>query len=211
MANICCSKYAFYATDENKGELLRLYKNLAATMETPSEGNDAIEPGWLGSVAAKHGIDWNKISCRGSIEYLDDYDPDSYSFTLDSDTAWAPTDELWEAVVAQYKGVSFVYIAEEAGMGIFTNTDSEGIYFPERYLLEIFGNASTPESWYAGQDKPGCFEIREFFEDFEELADYCVRIMGNAFSTIEELQSYLSDIFDEVDCTFACVHEFTAA
>jgi len=211
MPNWCSNKYAFYTNDENKDELQRLHEKLSTIIETPSEVKNGFDPGWLGEVAIKHGLDWEKISCRGSIEYLDDYDPDSNFFTLDSETAWAPTNELWAAVIAQYEGVAFVYIAEEPGMGIFTNTDTEGIFFTERYLFEIYGDAAIPEGWYAGQEKPGCLEMREYFQDFEELADYCADFTGKEFSTLEELQSYFNDIFDEEDNTSVSIHEFTAA
>ena len=211
MPNWCFSKYAFFTTNENKDELLRLHTNLSAIMETPSEIENGSEPGWLGKVAIKHGLDWEKISCRGSIEHLEDYEPGSSFFTLDCDTAWTPMDELWEAVIAQYEGLSYVYIAEEPGMGIFVNTDTEGIYFPEKYLMEIYGDAPIPDGWYANQDKPGCFDIREYFKDFEELADYCAKLTGKEFGTLEELQSYISDIFDEENNTSANIHEFTKA
>ena len=211
MANICCCKYVFYTDDGNTDELTRLYKNLVTIIQPPEIKND-YEPAWLGNVATWHGIDWeNTISCRGSIELLGGYELGNDYFTLYSDTAWSPTDELWEAVVTQYEGVSFVYVAEEPGMGIFTNTDSEGIYLSEKYLIEIYGNAPIPEGWYPDQDKPECLEIREYFSDFEELADYCTEFTGQEFSSIEELQSYFSDIFNEEDDTYASIHEFTAA
>jgi hypothetical protein len=207
MANICCNKYVFYATGENKDELFRLHRNLADVMETTAK---AKEHGCLGAVADKHGIDRDKVSCRGTIEDLGDYNPGGDHFILDCDTDWNPMDELWEAVIAQYEGVSFVYKAEEPGFDIFTNTDTEGIYFPEKYLLNIWGNAPIPGGWYANQEKPGCLEIWEYFKDFEELADYCAKVMGRKFSTLEKLQNYLSELFDEEDNTIANANEFTA-
>jgi hypothetical protein len=180
-------------------------------MEKPSEVKNGFEPGWLGKVLIEHGLDWEKISCRGTIDNLDDCEPDCNFFTLDSDTAWSPTIELWEAVVAKYTGVSFVYIAEEAGSEIYINTDIEGTYFPDRFLLEIHGDAPIPEGWYPGQDKPKLFEIREHFTDFDELVYFCASLTGKEFGTLEEIQGYFSDIFDNEDNTIAGVHEFETA
>ena len=45
MPNWCNSKCVFYTAHENKGELLRLHKNLSAIMETPSEVSNGFEPG----------------------------------------------------------------------------------------------------------------------------------------------------------------------
>jgi hypothetical protein len=119
-------------------------------------------------------------------------------------------DELWEAVIAQYDGISFVYTAEECGERIYINTDTEGLYLPERYLLDIYGDASIPKDWYANQDKPLCLEIREYFSSFDGLREYCIKLTGKKFDTFEALEGYLSDIFDEEDNTFANVHEFTS-
>ena len=211
MPNWCSNHYAFYTDDENKDELLRLYNKLSDIMEIPSEIKNDFEPGWLGKVATEHGLDFEKISCRGWIEHLEDYEPESNFFTLQSETAWAPTDELWQAVVAQYEGVYFVYVAEEPGFEVFINSDSEGVYFPDKYLIEVHGDIPIPEGWYPDQDKLGCLDIREYFSDFEELADYCADFTGREFSTLEELQGYLSGIFDEEDNAFACIREFVAA
>jgi len=179
-------------------------------METPSEVINVYEPGWLGLVAIKHGLDWEKeISCRGTIEHLDDFEPGSSFFTLESDTDWTPMYELWEAVIAQYDGISFVYTAEECGERIYINTDTEGLCLSERYLLNICSDVSIPEGWYANRNKPLCLDIREYFSSFDDLRDYCIKLTGKEFDTFEELESYLSDIFEGESNTFANVHEFT--
>jgi len=211
MANPCSNRYAFYTTDENKDELLRLYNNISAVMETRSEIKNDYEPGWLGKIATCHGIDWEQIPCRGYIGHLDEYEPDSNFFTLEAETAWSPTEELWEAVIALYTGISFVYVAEESGFDIYINTDTEGLYLPDRYLLEIWGDAPIPESWYADQVKPRHLDIREYFENLDSIMDYCTKFTGKVFTTFEELQSYFFGIFDEESSVIVGVHEFTAA
>jgi len=210
MPNWCYSKYAFYTNDENKDELLRLHMNLSDIIKEPSEVKNGFEPGWLGKVAISHGLNWEEVSCRGSIDYLDDYEPGNSFFTLESETAWAPTEELWEIVIGQYKGVSFVYKAEEPAESIYTNTDIEGTYFPEKYLLELYGDTSIPEGWFAGQDKPDSLDIREYFADFDELMDYCAEFTGKEFNTFEDLQNYFTGIFDGEIGVLVGIHEFTA-
>ena len=209
MPNWCTSRCGFFCADEHKNELARLYKNLSAVLETPSEVKNGFELGWLGKVAIHHGLDWQEYSCRGTIEELGEFEPGDNFFTLDSETAWAPTVELWEAVIAQYEGVSFIYIAEEPGSDIFVNTDVEGRYFTDRYLIDIFGNGPIPESWYEGKEKPDCLEIREYFENFDDIADYCADFTGKQFGTFEELQNYFAEIFGENDGIHVGVHEFT--
>ena len=210
MPNWCANKYVFYTNDENKGELLRLYNNLAAIMQESSEVKNGFEPGWLGKVAISHGIDWDTVPCRGAIENLGDYEPDDTCFTLETETAWVPTDELWEAVTAQYIGISYAYMAEEPGSEIYMNTDIEGRYLTEKYLIELCGDALIPEGWYANRHKPKSLDIREYFSSFDSLAEFCVGFTGKTFGNIEELQNYFYDIFGEKNNIIVGIHEFTA-
>ena len=117
---------------------------------------------------------------------------------------------MWEAVIAQYEGVSFVYMAEEPGSEIFINTDTTGIYLPEKYLMEIYGDAPVPDGWYVNKDKSGCLNIREYFDNFGDLTDFCTELTGKEFNTLGELQTYFSELFDEEDNTTANIYEFTA-
>ena len=208
MANMCSNKYAFFTTDENKDELKRLHQNLSAIIGPPNAPKD-YDAGWLGNIAIWHNINRDNFSCRGYTGHLDDYDPDSNFFTLETETAWSPTTELWEAVIALYDGVSFVFIAEEPGSQIYTNTDIKGTYFCDRYLLEIYGDIPIPAGWFPGGDKPDCLDIREYFDCFDTLRDYCADFTGKELSALEEMQSYFNGLFDEDSNVIVGVHEFT--
>ena len=211
MPNWCYSKYAFFTNDEDKSELARLHKNLVDIIKTQSQKKNDFEPGWLGKVAMKHGFDWEQISCRGYIEELGEYEPGDSYFTLSGETAWGPTDDLWEAVIEQYKGISFVYVAEEPGNGVYINTDTDGVYFTDRFLMDIYGDVPIPEGWYPNQEKPVALEIHEYFDSFEDLNEYCTHLTGKSFDTLEKLSDYFNEVFaDEGDVIFG-IHEYTAA
>jgi len=211
MPNWCINKYSFYTDKEDKGELLQLYKNLEAVMNIPSDVSNGFGLGWLGEVAIKHGLDWEKISCRGEMTNLGDYEPGDWYFMLDADTAWSPTDELWETVIEQYEDVYYVYVAEEPGCEIFINTDTEGRFFNETYLIDIGGDIPIPAGWFADQEKPKHLEIREYFASFAELNDYCSQFTGKDFDSFEEWQDYFAEIFDNEDNAYASINEFAAA
>ena len=207
MANMCSNKYAFFTNNESKAELMRLHKNLSAIIEPPNAPKD-YDARWLGNIAIWHEIDRSMISCRGYAGELEDYDPNSNFFTLETDTDWSPTDELWEAVIALYDGVSFVYIAEEPGSEIYVNTDIVGTYFCDRYLLELYGDVPIPDDWFIGKDKPNCLDIREYFACFDTLRDYCADFTGKELNTLEEMQDYFCSALDE-EIAIIGVHEFT--
>jgi len=211
MPNWCSNRYAFYTQDEDKSELVRFYKTLCDILHAPPSKENDFAPDWLGNIATQHGFDWGTYPCRGSFEIPDDNDPEYGVFKVDSETAWAPTTELWEAVVKQYKNISFVYIAEEPGAGFYVNTDIQGNYLPERYLLDIYGDAPFPDGWYANEkNKPEYIEICEYFDSFIALRDYCANFTGKTFESITDLQEYFCDVSEGRYELCIGVREFTA-
>lgn len=212
MPNWCSTKYVVFTDNDDKTELKRLFDNLTTAITTPSGVDNGFGTGWLGDVAIKHGFDWETYPCRGTIEHMDEYDPDSNHFSFDTETVWGPCYELWEAIIEQYEGVSHVFLSEEPGCCYFVNTDNEGRFLPEQYLLELYGNAPVPDEWYEShQTKPSCLDIREYFSSFDELIDYCTSIIGHEFSSIEELHEYFNSVFDEDANVIANIREFEAA
>ena len=214
-------------------------------------------------------------------------------FTLQTSTKGKPPTELWEAVISQYEGVSFVYFAEcEDGsgvgkddkggkvgkvgkVGIFINTDREGLFFKERYslwiscnekaldrlasiasedsgVLAIITNRNDERQCFSGSDSyvgssgsngsnssnssnssngsngidstnisndiegtngnsplnkgisPNThstqeIQIREYFDTFEELREYFIKLTKKDFGSVEQMQSHLSSIASYVN------------
>jgi hypothetical protein len=212
MPNWCSTQYIFYTKKKDKSELKRLHKNLADILKEPSKLENDFEPGCLGKVAIAHGFNHEEVPCRGWFDPLDEYDYEGEGdfFKLYTTTAWIPMDELWEAVIEQYSGVSYVYMSEESGMELYINTDIEGKYFGDRYLLEIYGDKVMPEGWCPEHEKFQGVDIREYFESLETLLDFCEKVMGKMFENIEELQDYLSKTVEGVNMSYANVYEFNA-
>ena len=212
MPNWCSTKYVAFTDKGDKSDLKRLHSNLAVAIKTPSGVPNGFGEGWLGDIAVKHGLDWESVPCKGTIEYLDEYDDDSNSFTFDTETAWGPCDELWEAIFAQYDGVSFVYIAEEPGNGYFVNTDTEGRFLPEKFLLDVWGDGWNLDELYAKHSiNSELFDGCRYFDDFEELAAHCFEVTGRKFASIEEIRNFFDNIFEEELDVFVGIHEFEAA
>ena len=174
MANWCFSNFTFFVEkDEDLGELKRLHKILTEGLLRPSEVKNSFEPGWLGKVAINHDICWESVKCRGAIEFIDDkiVEVSPMCFSIRTETAWEPMVELWEAVTAKYRGVSFVYLAEESGLGIFINTDRSGRFYTERYRLEVnCDDTSVAPSIFDVWGKKSLCEVGEN-EEVEEVEE----------------------------------------
>lgn len=232
MPNWCSSSIIIKSKKGNEKEVQRLHQAISLAYSTPSEIENSFELGWLGKIAASHSLNWEDVPCRGTIIEFDDEvhtgnfeDEGEFSyFRVDTESAWSPMTELWEAIVEQYDGVSFVYIAEEAGNGIFINSDATGLFFCDRYVLEICCNTMSvvPNDWaFDGIEKPAGDEngladldIREFFDSFESLKDFFTKLTGKEFDCHTEMAEYLDGIAIDADGVknayfMASVNEFT--
>ena len=209
MPNWCSTEHAFFTENEDRSELVKLHLAISSAMKTPSGTPNNFEPGWLFKIAEMHRIDPESVPCRGSITHLDELAPSSNHFKLSTETAWAPMAEMWDAVLEKYEGVFHVYTAEECGQEIYVNTDEEGLYFPNRYLLEIYGQAPMPEYWPGSKSHAGSFDIKEYFASFKEVKDYCEEVMGKTFYSLKKLKEYLSETFDNEDNASAIAYKFT--
>lgn len=131
MANWCDTTIAFYSQDKTQLEALHT-----------AISNRIHEDCWLGNICTYHGFSPADYSCRSQINYIGEIsqDKDNYwYFLVDQEDAWDPHTSVWEDVLDMYyREVEFEYRSEEAGCGIFVNSDSEGYYFPERFIVDAY-------------------------------------------------------------------------
>jgi len=267
LKNECHSSYVFYTDIGNKNELLYLHNKLSGSLAEIARGVNSYGSRWLGEVLVTHGIDWQCEILPDEVFELDKsivYGKDVVKannrenpkisnlayFNLQTSTRGKPPTELWEAVISQYEGVSFVYFVECEGgsrvgegdrvskgskgskgskVGVFINSDRDGLFFSERYSLWISCNekalnrltsissndsgvlaiitskdptiitskdsTSHPEPRSSTQE----IQIREYFDTFEELREYFIKLAKKGFESVEQMQSHLSSIASYVN------------
>jgi len=129
MANWCGTSIAFYSRDR---QMLTDFHDKIATI--------TAEDSWLGNVLKFYGFDPEDYSCRSSIYYISDVSQDAdkiWYFILDQEDAWSPHTAPWDAILSVVNGdIEFVYKSEEPGQNIFVNSDIEGWYFKEHYVID---------------------------------------------------------------------------
>ena len=80
----------------------------------------------------------------------------------------------WRSVTLQHS-VAYVYIAEECGCEVYVNTDTEGRFFSDRYILNYFDvnemeyDDGVMEEY--GEWLRGISEETTYFESWEEVAE----------------------------------------
>ena len=126
MANWCSTTVIFTGSEKN---LKSFYDDFMFAQEHIKEGcND-----WIGRLLLLKGIDHEQIHCRGFYNYIE---MEEDRITLLSEDAWSPCIETYDKFAEMY-GLSYVLCAEEPGMGIYINTDTEHKYFLEKYIIFV--------------------------------------------------------------------------
>ena len=170
MANWCSTSYVFFSkTEEPIKKLYNAVRSATSPDRTDNRTSD-FKADWLGNILIDHGFDWKKIRCRGSVTYIREPDSngDYYFFELSEEGAWCPQSEVFENVLTlpEYDGIQFVYMAEESGCEVYINTDTSGLFFPEKYYCEVF----TDDEDFIGS---------EYFEMKKDLNKYIKEMKKN--------------------------------
>jgi hypothetical protein len=167
MPNWCFTNYVF---EGNKEEIKELYDKLKSLeeMEKPLVEND-FGKRWLGCVINLFGGDWNEINCRGNFMNLEL--PGEDMIHLQTETAWGDMPEVWDFVLGNYESVTYYFYTEESGNCYYATNDTEGKYFPERFIVDRFD------------------EDTEYFEDEAGLFAYIASVTGKAITGREEMDA----------------------
>jgi hypothetical protein len=152
----------------NKEEIKDLYEKLKSLeeMEKPLlESN--FGKSWLGYVVCLFGGDWVKINCRGSFMNLELLDENTIQ--LHTETAWGDMPEVWDFVLKNYQSITYYFYAEETGVCYYATNDSEGKYFPERFVVEQFEEGT------------------EYFENETDMFSYIASVTGKTITNREDM------------------------
>lgn len=191
MPNWCSTDIMFYGEQKQVQALLQ---TLEAIRNNPQGGKSDFGNGWLGHIV-KH-FDLNpEIRHRGSI--IDIYEHSDDAFMVTCEDAWAPMVELWRAVIEHFPEVSFDIRAEEPGCGLYLNTDTSGVYFPDRFLVELdYDYALNEEIKQIAEAWPIRPGDREFYENEKDLLDDMSRFFDMHVEDMEVLNREI-EIFNE--------------
>lgn len=181
MANTCCTDVQFTG-DENA--IKDLFKHLTT--------------GWLGDIAEKFGISEADILAvssdtqplRGSIE-----DIDEKAYRIYQSDAWVPHTDIWRVISEKvYENkISYVFKAEECGDDIYVNTDTSGIYFPEKFVCDYEYNGESDVV---------------YFEDEEDLLKWLSEKFGVTAENVSDAKDLLEEKCEDENDTYFTIGEF---
>ena len=205
MPNYCESKIGFICDEKHIDQLKILQGKLYDICFMENQAKKAgYGNGWLGCVAIKHGLDYDTLPCDGKILDVDDLDEDVTHFKISVQTLWKVEIDLWDAVIKQYAGIRYVYISEDTCGGVYINTDSEGVCFPEKYVIyaNMAGSSykTLPPDYFTGTITPmELFDEKTTFKNFKELQEFMTEITGKTFETVNCMNLYFQDAMRAYD------------
>lgn len=178
MANICSDDVYFYS-DKNPKGLQDLWEDLYSSLDRDPSNS------WIGCLFQYKGIITSGICLRGMVTYMERNDD---GILLDISAAWSPLYDAYRAISEHYD-VSFVCKSIKPGEGIYFNTDINGRYFPERYLIQINGKDEiTP----LGKKVTEVLTDWALFESEQELINY-FRKLGYDANSLDALDMLLEE------------------
>lgn len=177
MPNWALTYYRFKGA--SKEQATDLYEKIdsLAKMTEPLVENDFGNL-WMGCLVNLLGGDWNKVYCRGEIidyNLTDDY------VSISCETAWGEMPEFRHFLEQQYPESKVFYQVEESGCEVYATNDVDGVYFPDRYILDYFDGI-------------------EYFRTLEDAAEYIgATIEEEIPPSYSDIESAIEDYMDEHD------------
>ena len=144
---------------------------------------------WIGNIIDALGEDWEKLRCRGEII---GYHIENNLLTIYQSTAWCEQEGFRECIEKKFPSIKVYYREEEPGNEVYYTNDTNGDYFPDRYLLDNY-------------DEP------LYYETIEEAAESVSGIVGHEVkATVEAIEEALNDYEEEHEDedVFYSFHEF---
>ena len=133
IANWCSNSIAFYQEDGGNALVEAFYADVQKYMNfIDPETNKPSD--WVGHWFDSNRINTDNLYTRGFFTDCDFY---GTYVVLHMETAWGPLPEVWNLMAEKYN-LSYVYCSEECGCAVYVNTDSEGRFFSDRYILDYF-------------------------------------------------------------------------
>lgn len=189
MPNWCSTVYVVEGDSKEIKNLYGLMKKLQ-DRKSPAVKND-FGTTWLGCLVDALGKDWNAISCRGSWSCLE---MDGEVLKFNTETAWAPCNETFDAVREKFPSLHYYFIAEEPGLEVYETNDEYGVYFEDKFLLD----ACTPEEEY----------IHEYFKGRQEALKWLENMVGKPIRSVADIEDIDRQWNVECEDAYCYLYEF---
>ena len=189
MPNWCDCSMVIYTDDESKKDNIQKVYNLLA--EQLKRGRQIEEENRTLPASQRKHLHWDTYEvyktlcpelteeeiCGGNLYYirgtifdvrLDEIDN---TIHVGYETAWEPMTEGWGILLAKY-GLKQVTIAEEPACEVYVNTDIDGRWFKDRYIIEMCIDDNNYKEYYELIPEALADMEKYFHKKFRSLNDF---------------------------------------
>ena len=175
MPNWCSSAYCIHGPKKPVEDAKKFIEKALSDAANKEASNPES---WLGQIVIACGMDYGKVSCRGWIQDITEIEDmrigleEISYFYIYSEDAWGPMPEVFLLLIEKKfpgQNLELCFTAEEPGCGVYCNTDTSGIFFQDRWVVEDY------ESFH------------EYFETDEEVIDFINREFELSCKTIADV------------------------
>ena len=155
----------------NTDEIEDLYNRMNRLQEMPAPLKpNGFGTTWLGNLVEDLGVEYGKVSCRGSWDGLL-LDGDILCFS--TETAWYRCTEVEDLIKEKYPSIDIAFRCEEPGMCIYEKNNN--VFFPEDYIVDI-----EDDDTYYLTEEDALQTLSDFFGiDFKDMDEAMVLVEEN--------------------------------
>ena len=145
---------------------------------------------WEGNIVKALGAMDEEIDNNYLRGFIQDYELDGDTIRIEAEEAWGATD-FRHVLGKLMPNLTIYYIVEEAGYDVFATNDTDGKYYPERYLVDAYVKD---------------VDYYEFFETEKQMKSFVSSLIEKEDFTEEDIEAWNEE--HEDDDSYIYVHEF---
>lgn len=145
---------------------------------------------WEGNIVKALGAMDEEIDNNYLRGFIQDYELDGDTIRIEAEEAWGATD-FRHVLGKLMPNLTIYYIVEEAGYEVFATNDTDGKYYPERYLVDAYVKD---------------VDYYEFFETEKQMKSFVSSLLEKEDFTEEDIEAWNEE--HEDDGSHINVHEF---
>lgn len=168
MPNWAALEYRLVSDNDEVEQLYERMKRLQE-MDSPLKPN-GFGTTWFGNLVEDLGVEYGKVSCRGSWDNLD-FDGDVLSFI--AECAWYRCTEVEDLIKEKYPSIEIYFRCEEPGMAIYEKNNN--VFFPEDYIVDI-----EDDDTHYQTEEDALQTLSDFFGvDFKDMDEAMILVQEN--------------------------------
>lgn len=145
---------------------------------------------WEGNIVKALGAMDEEIDNNYLRGFIQDYELDGDTIRIEAEEAWGATD-FRHVLGKLMPDLTIYYIVEEAGCEVFATNDTDGKYYPERYLVDAYVKDT---------------DYYEYFETEKQMKSFVSSLLEKKDFTEEDIEAWNEE--HEDDDSYIYVHEF---